>query len=156
MRRHGAEDPVTPEVRAYVFERDDGCVVARLVYARELPLEITGPCMSKWGRTLGLLVRVAPGLRDDLLTIAHVRDRGMGGRLGKRPPSIPRRLAAVCHGHHTTHGTIDLPDVRDVVDLYLEAKEGPEPAPSRPWERIPRIRRAVDSPASDQEGSDGP
>lgn len=156
MKRHGASDPVTPELRAYVFSRDLGCLVARLVYAHELSLELAGPCMSQYGRVLGLLIEVAPGLRDDLLTIAHVRDRGMGGRLGKRPPSVPRHLAAVCHGHHTLHPVIDLADVRDVVDLYLEAIEGPAPSPSRPWERIPRIRRAVDSPASDQEGSNGP
>jgi hypothetical protein len=156
VRRRGASDPVTPERRAYVFARDSGCVVARLVYAHELGLELTGPCLSRHGRNLGLLVYVAPGLRDDLLTVAHVRDRGKGGRFGRRPSSKPRHLAAVCHGHHLIHPVIDMAPVRDAVDLYLEALEGPAVTTERPWERIARVRGRVDSSPSDQEGSDGP
>lgn len=124
MKRRGAEDPVTPELRAYVLWRDQGCVIGRLVYSHDLAFELAGPCRARSGRDLGILMRVDPSLFDELLTIAHVRDR-LGGRMGKRPPFL---------------------------DAHLEAVEGPDRDPRRPWEAIARVRGIVDSAPSDQEG----
>jgi hypothetical protein len=154
IRRRGADDPVTPELRAYILGRDRGCLIGILLWNGELELADVGPCRSDDGRTLGLLIAVAPELRGGLLTIAHVRDR-KGGRMGKRPPSIPRRLVAVCHGHHLLDAIVDRRHVRPIVDAYLETAEGPELVTGRPWERIVRVRGAVDSTVSEPEGGHG-
>ena len=130
--RRGREDPVRPEVREYVLRRDEGCVVGilsmRLAIARDV-----GICRDQYGNHVSVF-----DLRDR--TIAHVRDRGLGGRMAKRPPSVPRHLAAVCYGHHIADPIIDRPDVRDVVDAYLESLEGATASSVRPWERIARVR----------------
>jgi len=154
VKRLGAKDPVTPELRAYVLTRDAACVVALLVMRHELTFADVGGCRDRKGRELGLLISVGPSLFGELLTVAHVRDR-MGGRLGLRPASTARRLAAVCHGHHLLDPVVDRRDVRPVVDAYLEGLEGPGPS-SRPWERIARVRGALSSSPSEQEGTDGP
>ena len=153
MRRRGAQDPVTPELARYVLWRDRGCVIARLVASGALDFERVGGCRGSGGESLGILVSIVPELADTVLTIAHVRDR-KGGRLGKRPPSVPRHLAAVCYGHHLADPMVDRRDVRPVVDDYLEAVEGPDRDPRRPWEAIARVRGNVDSSPSDQEGGD--
>lgn len=153
MRRAGAKDPVTPELRAYVLNRDAACVVGLLVYRHELAFEDVGGCSTKDGRSVGILISVVPSLFDDLLTLAHVRD-SRGGRMGRRPPSTPRRLAAVCYGHHLAYPTVDRADVRPVVDAYLERLEGPEMI-GRPGEVIVRVRGPLSSAPSEQEGPDG-
>lgn len=117
MRRKAREDPVTPDVARYVITRDGGCVLANLV----VPGRVLGPCRGR-------------------ITVAHVRDR-LGGRTGKRPPSIPRRLVGCCEGHHLDDPLVDRPEVREELEKYLEAKEGPEPDDSRPWEIVARVRR---------------
>lgn len=129
MKRRGAADPVTPELRAYVARRDGSCVVARLVDRGEVArASILGECEG----------------RD---TFAHVRD-SRGGRLGKRPPSTPRRVALVCERHALPpDNVVDRADVRPAVDRYLESKEGPDVDGSRPWETVRRIR-ATGEPAS--------
>jgi hypothetical protein len=63
-------DPVTPELRIEVLERDGGCVAPRL----------GGSYLDCFGRT----------------TLAHVKDEP---RLGVRAPSDARHLASVCEGH---------------------------------------------------------
>lgn len=120
MRRGGALDPVSPELRDYVFRRDPECVVAILIRRRILPRDTFGRC-------------------DGPDTAAHVRD-SRGGRTGKRPPSTPRRLVRACRAHHVDYPTVDLADVRPLVDAYLEEKEGPDVDDSRPWETIRRVR----------------
>lgn len=129
-------DPVRPEDVAYVKARDRGCLVGILDLAGEIGARDPGPCRRGDGK-----VYVSPHEIPAVeLTIAHVRDRGRGGRMSKRPPSVPRHLAAVCYGHHLADPIIDRPDVRDAADAYLAFLEGPEPEPARPWERIARIR----------------
>jgi hypothetical protein len=137
MRRRGASDPVTPEVRAYVFRRDRACVVGLLALAGRIP--DPGPCRDQWGHRLDVL---RPDVRD--LTAAHVRDRGRGGRTGARPPSTPRHLVAACYGHHLAVPVVDRSDVRDVLDDYLEEREGPEPEDARSWETVARVRGPED------------
>jgi hypothetical protein len=155
VKRAGARDPVTPELREYVLYRDAACVIGLLAWRHELEAIAVGPCRSRDGRILGILISVVPALFDDLLTVAHVRDP-KGGRMGKRPPSTARRLAAVCYGHHLLHPVVDRADVRPVVDAYLERMEGPELETDRPWERVVRVRGALSSSPSEQEGTDGP
>lgn len=155
MKRRGAKDPVTPELRAYVLNRDAACVVGLLVYRHELDFGEVGGCRTREGRSAGILISVVPALFDDLLTVAHVRD-ARGGRMGRRPPSIPRRLAAVCYGHHLLDPVVDRSEVRPVVDAYLERLEGPDvPGAGRPWESIARVRGPLSSVPSEQEGRDG-
>lgn len=78
--------------------------------------------------------------------------------MGRRPPSIPRRLAVVCFGHHIADSIVDRREVRPVVDAYLAKLEGPDLDQSRPWEVVRRVRaRSVDSAVSErEEGTDGP
>jgi hypothetical protein len=136
------DDPVTPALRRHVFERDRGCVLA--VLAARGRMILTTPCRDRYGTPVDARFVVA-GAADRILTLAHVRDRGKGGRMGKRPASTPRRTAAVCHGHHLIYPTIDQGFIRDAVDVYLEEQEGADvDRSSRPWEVIRRIRAAVD------------
>lgn len=121
MKRHGQPDPVTPELHAYVLRRDGGCMVAAMAGSHRMTLPDPGPCGGP-------------------LTAAHVRDRGKGGRTGKRPPSVPRHLVAACRVHHIDHPWVDRADYRDALDALLEAVEGPSLADDRPWEAIPRVR----------------
>jgi hypothetical protein len=135
----GQADPVRPEVRGHVLEREQyRCVVALL--AEQGRLEAPSRCRDTFGMFIQSWPRGASALRTQL-TIAHVRDRGKGGRLSKRPPSTPRHLVAACFGHHLTNEPyVDRPEVRDVLDEYLEEKEGPEPPDPRWWEVVQRVR----------------
>ena len=72
IRRHAHKDPVTPEVRQAVLERDGFDCVEPLV----------------WG-TLDCAGR---------LTLDHVQDGG--GRMGKRAPSDMAHLVTLCEHHH--------------------------------------------------------
>lgn len=143
--RRAREDRVSPELALYVVRRDRGCVVQRL--ASVLPVRV-GPCRDRSGNVLSTWEALFVSLVDweRILTIAHVRDR-RGGRTGKRPASTPRRLAAVCAGHHLLDPTVDQADVRPIVDAYLEEQEGPDVDDSRPWEVVRRVRSAADGPA---------
>jgi len=72
LRRTGRKaDPVTPDVRVAVLERDRGCVAVTL---GEDPADCRGR-----------------------LTLDHVKDQP---RMGKRAPSDARHLATVCEFHH--------------------------------------------------------
>jgi hypothetical protein len=64
-------DPVTPEVRLQVLDRDQGCVAVKL---GEDPLTCRGR-----------------------LTLDHVKDQP---RMGRRAESTPSRLVSVCEWHH--------------------------------------------------------
>lgn len=116
MRRGPRKDPVSPEDYLYVMRREGWtCIVGTLLSHR------FGPCSGG-------------------LTLAHVRDRGLGGRLGRRPPSKRRHMVAACEGHHLANPIVDRREVRDLLDDYLKRMEGPEPPSNRPWERIVRVR----------------
>lgn len=75
------KDPVTPELRRYVLNRDGGCMAQWLGAP-------TG-CRDTGGYPL-------PMLSLDL-ELDHVRDQPM---IGKRAPSDPIHLVALCHHHH--------------------------------------------------------
>jgi hypothetical protein len=63
-------DPVTPELRILVLERDGDCLAPRI------------------------------GARDECsgrLTLDHVKDQPM---MGKRAPSDPAHLVTICWHHH--------------------------------------------------------
>lgn len=72
------EDKVTPELRAYILARDGMCFAARI--------DLSHQCRTRFG---------APHRPDDLakLTLDHVHDHAS---MGKRAPSDPRHLVAVC------------------------------------------------------------
>ena len=117
-------DAVSPELRAYVLRRDGGCVLRPEKVAVVSRLGPLGPCRGR-------------------ITAAHVRDRGKGGRTSKRPPSTARHLVGACERHHLDDPVVDRPEVRDVLDAYLEDLEGPDQDDgNRPWEAIPRVRSA--------------
>jgi hypothetical protein len=136
-------DPVSPALRQYVFRRDQRCIIATLV--RRHIIADRGPCRDRFGH-LARAEDPAAG------TAAHVRDSA-GGRTGRRPRSIPRRLVWCCWGHHVLDSVVDRADVRPLVDAYLEEKEGPDLDEDRPWEVVRRVRaRGVSSATSEPEG----
>jgi hypothetical protein len=137
MRRRAQPDPVTPETYRYVLARDRRCLVGWLADRGDIPFSLVGLCASAEGTIRD--PRTIDGLDP---TVAHVRDRGKGGRTGKRPPSVPRHLATVCYRHHLGGPVVyvDLPEVRDALDAHLEEIEGPDPEDGRAHERIRRVR----------------
>ena len=78
-------DPVTHEVAVTVLQRDAGCVAVRL---GESPTACGGR-----------------------LTLDHVKDQP---RMGKRAPSDPEHLVALCENHHLWTGwaTSHRPELR--------------------------------------------
>jgi hypothetical protein len=80
VRRRGHADPVTPDLHRAVVQRDGGCVAAILDREHE--------CRDGMGW---------PHRWDELhrLTVDHVQDGG--GRMGRRAPSDPAHLVAMCH-----------------------------------------------------------
>lgn len=78
-------DPVRPELRIAVFERDGGCVAPRL--------GAETPC-------------------GGYLTLDHVQSGY--GRMGKRAPSDAAHLASICAAHHLWSGwaTSHRPELR--------------------------------------------
>lgn len=89
LRRHPRKDPVTPELREAVLERDGGCV-ARL-FDEEL--------MYCRGR----------------LTLDHVKDEP---RMGVRAPSDRAHLVSLCTWHHLESGwaTSHRPELRAYLE----------------------------------------
>lgn len=92
-------DPVTEEVRAYVLRRDGECVL----YKRD-PFHI---CRDQWGNW-----HHAAHLSK--LSLEHVKDEL---RAGKRAPSDPAHLVALCF-----HANVAVPskDERQWMREYLE------------------------------------
>ena len=76
MRR----DPVTPELREQILERDGWCVLAKI--------DPDHQCRDAWG------VPHHPADRSKL-TLEHVKDQL---RMGLRAPSDPAHLIALCGG----------------------------------------------------------
>lgn len=91
LRRSRRKDPVSPELRLAVLERDGGCVAARIIDSWEGEL-----CHGR-------------------LTLDHVRDEPM---MGKRAPSDMAHLVSLCEWHHLESGwaTSHRPELR----TYLE------------------------------------
>ncbi len=73
-------DPVTPEVRRAVLLRDQSCLMWQFD-----PYHV---CRSQWGE-----VHAPTALT--MLTVEHVKDQP---RMGKRAPSDPAHLVALCWG----------------------------------------------------------
>jgi hypothetical protein len=85
MRR----DPVTPELRIEVFERDRQCVAPIIDY-------FCDPCAGR-------------------LTLDHVQSGY--GRMGKRAPSDAAHLVTVCWHHHLDGwATSHRPDLREYLE----------------------------------------
>ena len=84
MRR---KDPVTPELRVLVLNRDQGCLAPRL--------GATDDCSGR-------------------LTLDHVKDLPM---MGKRAPSDPAHLVTLCERHHLWTGwaTSHRPELREYL-----------------------------------------
>lgn len=76
-------DPVTPELRAAVLERDGRCVRSRMEPEHE--------CRNNWGE-----YHRADALAQ--LTLDHVQERY--GRMGKRAPSDMAHLVTLCWDAH--------------------------------------------------------
>ena len=92
IRRHAHKDPVTPEMRQAVLERDGGCVAPWLCFE-------TGAEAACSGR----------------LTLDHVREQPM---MGKRAPSDMAHLVTLCEHHHLDGwATSHRPELR----AYLES-----------------------------------
>ncbi len=86
---------MTAEVRALVLARDRGCVAPGL--------GATDPCRDRWGW---------PGQLGDL-TLDHVKD---APRMGRRAPSDPAHLVALCWWHHLGGwATSHRPDLREYL-----------------------------------------
>jgi len=93
IRRHAHKDPVTPEMRQAVLERDGRTCVKPKIEPNTPDSTCFGP-----------------------LTLDHVRDFAM---LGKRAPSDMAHLVTICWNHHIIDGwaTSHRPELR----AYLEA-----------------------------------
>jgi hypothetical protein len=88
MKRRRTADPVTPDLRIAVLERDRGCVAV----------------------TLG----ADPAGCRGRLTLDHVKDQP---RMGKRAPSDARHLVAICEEHHLFGwATSHRPDLRAYLE----------------------------------------
>lgn len=102
LRRKPKADPVTPQVRAEVIERDlrvaGGCVAPHLD-------AFAGLCRDRWGTPVLPYARAA-------LTVDHIREEPGGQRR-----SEARWLATVCWGHHVNGGwsTAHRPELRDYL-----------------------------------------
>lgn len=100
MKRHPRKDPVTPDLRLYVLERDRWCV------AMTVDPTLAGGAASCRGR----------------LTLDHVQDGY--GRMGKRAPSDRAHLVTLCEHHHLDGwATSHRPELRE----YLASVEPTEP-----------------------------
>ena len=80
-------DPVTPELRIAVLERDRRCVASMF--------SDTDECRGR-------------------LTLDHVKDQP---RMGKRAPSDRAHLVAICRAHHLDNGwaTSHRPELREYL-----------------------------------------
>lgn len=115
-------DPVTPEVRREVIRRDKRECMAPILDFN------AGPCRDRWGQPISVL-------REEHITLDHVKDKPKFGEIEKRgpkrknryrAPSDPAHLISLCWGHHlggwaTAH--------RPVIREYLVRVSGNEEPP---------------------------
>lgn len=78
LRRKPRRDPVSPELREYVLDRDKGCLAAKT--------DDTHVCKDQWGNKHS-------GWDRSRLTLDHVHDHA---KMGRRAPSDPQHLVALC------------------------------------------------------------
>jgi hypothetical protein len=99
IRRRARRDPVSPELRIAVLERDGGCVLWRL--------DPSHWCRDQWG------LEHNPELLE-VLTVEHVKS---DLRMGVRAPSDLAHLVAMCHS-----GNVGVPSKsqRQALRAYLE------------------------------------
>lgn len=102
------KDPVTPEVREYVFARDKVCVLSIF--------DVSHKCYDVWGE---------PHEANDWgrLTLEHVKDKL---RMGRRGPSDPEHLV-VLDGYRNAIRPMTKVE-REWVRLYLRRVEPGEAA----------------------------
>jgi hypothetical protein len=98
LKRKKHSDPVTPEMRERVLERDEYRCVAPLLGA-------SSACANRWGDE---------GIDD--LTLDHIREFAM---MGKRAPSDEKHMVTLCYHHHL-HGWATAH--RDLLREYLRMK----------------------------------
>ena len=89
---------VTPDLRRQVLQRDGQCVLAIL--------EPGHLCRDTWGRH-----HASTAL--DLLSLEHVKDQP---RMGRRAPSDPAHLVAMCHWSNVN---VPSKDQRTAIREYL-------------------------------------
>ena len=108
IKRHSRKDPVTPELRAAVLERDGGCVAPRLVPAGELAASYGWVIVETSKRTYYL------DACSGQLTLDHVKDQP---RMGVRAPSDMAHLVTLCAFHHLDSGwaTSHRPELREYL-----------------------------------------
>jgi hypothetical protein len=99
IRRKPHADPVTPELRIEVAERDGECVLSKL--------DPTHICRDQWGN------EVSP---TGVFEIDHV----LTGGLGKRGPSVLSNLVRLGPWGHA-HKTYNARLVRPYLLAYLES-----------------------------------
>lgn len=104
QRATAKADPVIPEVRAFVMARDRGCVAAKMDPAHV--------CRDMYGK---------PHAYTELarLTLEHVKDQL---RMGKRAPSDPAHLVALCYGANVG---VPSKELRAALRSYLRTVEAP-------------------------------
>ena len=97
MKRHPRKDPVSPELRLAVLERDGGCVKYRAAPST--------PDNTCYGR----------------LTLDHVKDQP---RMGVRAPSDPAHLVTLCEHHHLDGwATSHRPELRAYLAAFSPEEE---------------------------------
>lgn len=101
-------DPVSPELWNYVYERDGGICLARRLGEPD-------PCRNKWGDPVRW--RAGKMHRSDV-TFAHVKEHPM---MGKRAPSDARHGVLEC-AHHNGNGWSSAHRSEELA--YLEEVEG--------------------------------
>jgi hypothetical protein len=119
MKRHAHRDPVTPELRLEVLERDQGCVY---------PL-VEGLLVEGWAVGIYCAGR---------LTLDHVQDGY--GRMGKRAPSDMAHLVTLCEHHHIMSGwaTSHRPELREYLRRVNADTDSTIPPTSKSGEDIGR------------------
>ena len=111
IRRHATRDPVTPELRQAVLERDRGCVAPGLCVDSGIKAA-TSVVVFRTGKGQTYYADVCYGR----LTLDHVQDGY--GRMGKRAPSDMAHLVTLCEHHHLDGwATSHRPELR----AYLES-----------------------------------
>jgi hypothetical protein len=102
IRRKAHKDPVTPELRAEVAERDGRCVLSKL--------DPTHTCRDTWGN------QIDP---RGVFEIDHVMNSGVG----MRGPSVRSNLVRLCPWGHAEK-TNNARRLRPYLVAYLESVEG--------------------------------
>lgn len=117
VKRNPRKDPVTPDLRLKVIQRD----MARWMQDRHIFGPLRGKVATKIGCVAAMLDPSTSGPCFGPLTLDHVKDEPM---MGKRAPSDEQHLVTICLGHHIETGwaTANRPSLR----WYLRKTYGTE------------------------------